>query len=170
MGKVNKISIIFVFLVFTTACGVAFAKGDLSASVFVFHASSEGVAEIELAKLALQKSTKGDIKFYAETVISDYTKLNNDVAEFARQKKLKISTHAELPDKANKFVLKQREGDYFDDAFVDNQIKTHKRSIRLYRRASKSKDADLASFASSKLPILEMHLLQAQRIKNPFKE
>ena len=170
MDKVKKISTVLVFLILTAACSVAFAKDDLSARMFVFHASAEGVAEIELAKLALQKSTRGDIKYFAETIISNYTKLNSDIAGFARQKKLKISTDAELSDRAKAFVLRQREGDYFDDAFVDNQIKAHKKAIRLYRKASKSKDADLARFASSKLPILEMHLLQAEQIKNPFKE
>ena len=90
MDKVKKVSTVLVFIILTAACSLAFAKDDLSARMFVFHASAEGVAEIELAKLALQKSTRGDIKYFAETIVSNYTKLNSDIAGLARQKNLKF--------------------------------------------------------------------------------
>lgn len=146
----------------------AMAADTIDADDFVEDASAAGVAEIETAKLALQKSTSGDIKTFAQSVITDHTAANRELASIASKKKLKVSTEAELLNKAKAAILKQRDGESFNAAYANNQVKAHKDAIELFKKASVSADPDLASFAVATLPKLEHHLHVAQELAKTY--
>src|ERR1041384_4527553 len=103
----------FVFA-FNLICSSAMAADKIDADDFVEDASAAGVAEIETAKLALQKSTAGDVKTFAQSIINDHTAANRELASIASKKKLKVSTEAELLNRSKAAVLKQREGESFN--------------------------------------------------------
>jgi putative membrane protein len=167
--KTNKLLLTGAFLfAFSAISGTAMAKDTIDADDFVEDASAAGVAEIETAKLALQKSTAGDIKTFAQSVIADHTAANRDLASIASKKKLKVSTEAELLNKAKAAVLKQRDGESFDEAYANNQVKAHEDAIALFKKASVSADAELASFAVATLPKLEHHLHLAQELAKTY--
>lgn len=143
-------------------CNFAVALDTIDAEDFVDEASAKGIAEIETGKLALQKSASADVKVFAQMLIDDHTAANKELAKIAASKKLEVSTEAELTNKAKAFVLKQREGESFDEAFANNQVEAHKNAIELFKKASVSKDAELAAFALKVLPKLEHHLHTAR--------
>ncbi len=149
-------------LLVSAFCSVAMAKDTVDAKDFVDEASAKGVAEIETAKLALTKSTATDIKAFAQQLIDDHTAANRELAAIAARKNLKVSTEAELTNKAKEFVLKQRDGESFDEAFAKNQVSAHETVIALFKKAAVSKDVELAAFATATLPKLEHHLHTAQ--------
>jgi putative membrane protein len=155
---------------FSAICSTAMAKDTIDADDFVEDASAAGVAEIETAKLALQKSTSGDVKTFAQAVINDHTAANRELASIAAKKKLKVSTEAELMSKAKEAILKQRDGESFDAAYANNQVKAHEDAIALFKKASVSADADLASFAVATLPKLEHHLHLAQGLAKTYQK
>lgn len=167
--KMTKFLMTGAFLfAFGATASSAFAKDTIDADDFVEQASAAGVAEIETAKLALQKSTAGDVKTFAQSVIADHTAANRDLASIASKKKLKVSTEAELLSKAKEAVLKQRDGESFDEAYANNQVKAHEDAIALFKKASVSSDAELASFAVATLPKLEHHLHLAQELAKTY--
>src|SRR3546814_17492878 len=47
---------------------------------FVDEASAKGIAEIETAKMALDKGTSEDVKQFAQMMIDDHTKANQELA------------------------------------------------------------------------------------------
>ena len=152
-------------LVFTFgASGLTFATDKIDADDFVDEASAKGIAEVESARLALEKSTSTDIQAFARKIITDHTAANAELAAIANRKNLDVSDEAELTNKAKKFVLKQRDGESFDEAYANNQVEAHKTSIELFQRAAASNDADLAAFAKKTLPTLEHHLKQAKEL------
>jgi putative membrane protein len=153
---------------FSLVCGSTMAADTIDADDFVDEASASGVAEIETAKLALQKSTAGDIKTFAQSIITDHTAANRELAAIASKKKLKVATEAELLNKAKAAVLKQRDGESFNAAYANNQVKAHEDSIALFKKASVSADAELASFATATLPKLEHHLHQAKALAKTY--
>ncbi len=55
---------------------------------FVDEASAKGIAEIETAKMALDKGTSQDVKQFAQKMIDDHTKANQELAQLAQQKDL----------------------------------------------------------------------------------
>src|SRR3982751_5948286 len=108
--KMNKFLMTGAFLfAFGATASSAFAKDTIDADDFVEDASAAGIAEIESAKLALQKSTAADVKLFAQGIINDHTAANKDLASIASKKHLKISTEAELTNKAKALILKQRD-------------------------------------------------------------
>ncbi|WP_339523937.1 DUF4142 domain-containing protein [Pseudomonas sp. EA_35y_Pfl2_R111] len=136
----------------------------ISAEDFVEEASAKGIAEIETAKLALEKASNQDIKNFAQTMIDDHSKANLTLGKLASQKELEVSDDAELINQAKALILKLRDEDSFDKAYMNNQVMAHKQTIDLFNRASKSEDEQIAAFAKETLPKLQHHLQMAEQI------
>jgi len=148
----------------------AMAKDTIEPAKFVDEASAAGIAEIESSKLALQKSTSAEIKTFAQEMINDHSAANKQLADIAAKKGLKVATEAELTNKAKAFILKQRDGESFDEAYVKNQVKAHKDAIELFNKAAVSPDVELASFAVATLPKLEHHLHGAKTLAQVYEK
>ena len=133
---------------------------------FVDEASAKGIAEIETAKLALDKSEAEDIRTFAQKMIDDHIQANQKLAELASQHDdLELSDEAKLMDKAKAMILQFREGDNFDQAYANNQVVAHEQTIELFREYVKNgENAELKQFAEQTLPKLEQHLMHAQEL------
>lgn len=131
---------------------------------FIDEASAKGIAEIESGKLALQKSTFPAVKAYAKEMIEDHTAANKELRTLAAKKNVDVADDAELTARAKTYVLKQRDGESFDAAYINNQIDAHKAAIKLYKDASSSKDEDVRQLAATSLPKLEQHLAEAEAL------
>lgn len=131
---------------------------------FIEDASAKGIAEIEAGKLAVQKSTFPEVQAYAKKMIEEHTAANKNLRALAAKKKVEVADDAELMSQAKAYVLKQRDGESFDAAYVNNQIEAHKATIELYKDASSSEDADVRQVAATSLPKLEKHLAEAKAL------
>src|SRR5690606_10789437 len=69
---------------------------SISSEEFVEEASAKGIAEIETAKLAPEKSQNEAVKGFAQMMIDDHRRANQQLAELARSKDLEVSDDAEL--------------------------------------------------------------------------
>ena len=154
------LAVIFAF----GACSITLAADKIDADDFVDEASAQSIAEVENAKLALDKSTSTDIKAFARKMITDHSAANVELAGIASRKNLDVSDEAELTDKAKGFILEQRDGESFDEAYVNNQVEAHKDAIELFQRAAASDDAEIALFAKQTLPKLQRHLKEAREL------
>lgn len=134
-----------------------------SADDFVEDASAKGVAEMQAGKLAEEKGTAADVKSFAAMMVSDHTAANDKLRAIAEQKKLKVSTDAQMMDKAKAMVLDLRTAKSFDQAYANNQVKAHEATIEIFEDEIKNgDDADLKAFATQTLPTLKAHLEQAK--------
>jgi putative membrane protein len=136
----------------------------ISAEDFTEEASAKGIAEIEVAKLALDKATNQEVRGFAQTMIDDHRRANLELSELAARKDLDVSDDAELINQAKALVLRLRDEESFDRAYMNNQMLAHQETIELFRRASESSDEDIAAFARKTLPKLEHHLQMAEEI------
>ena len=165
MILMKKICFGAVLLVGMLASVNLLAEDTIDADEFVKKASAKGLAEIETSKLALKKSQSADVQKFAQTMIDDHTKANQELATIARNKKLDTSDDAKLMDKTKATVLKQREGESFEEAYANNQVKAHKQTISLFQKATNLQDAELRAFAQKTLPKLQHHLQMAQELQ-----
>ncbi|HSC68265.1 MAG TPA: DUF4142 domain-containing protein [Cellvibrio sp.] len=156
-----KAGLLSLVLGFTSTQALAIG---VDADDFIEEASAKGVAEIESGKLALEKSTVPEVKAFARKMIEDHASANRDLRALATKKNLEVADEAELLAKAKNYVLKQREGESFDVAYVNNQIDAHKNAIKLFKDASSSTDEDVRRLAATSLPKLEHHLHQAEAL------
>lgn len=158
-----KKSIYAAALIASMATSGAFAA--TSADDFVEDASAKGVAEVEAGKLAEEKGTAADVKAFAAMMIKDHTAANGKLKALADKKQLKVSTDAQLLDKAKSMILELRSAKSFDQAYANNQVKAHEATIEIFEDEVKNgDDADLKGFATATLPTLKAHLDQAKAL------
>ncbi|MGY0036512.1 DUF4142 domain-containing protein [Pedobacter sp. NJ-S-72] len=69
------------------------ARGTLGVKVsdaeFATKVASDGMAEIEWSKIALENTVNVHLKYFARTIINDYSKINKELASIAAKKKKK---------------------------------------------------------------------------------
>ncbi|UUD65316.1 DUF4142 domain-containing protein [Pseudomonas seleniipraecipitans] len=145
---------------------LAQAADTVSPADFAEEASAKGIAEIEAGKLALEKGTNAEVKKFAQSMIDDHTRANNELKALAEKKNLKVSDDAELMNKAKAMILQVRDGENFDEAYANNQVVAHEQTIELFRKASKSDDAEVSAWAEKTLPKLEHHLEMAKDLQS----
>lgn len=155
----------------TLVLGFAFAANvmaddKIKASDFVEEASAKGLAEIETSRIALKESNSSAVRKFAETMISDHTKANQELKKIAQKKNLDVSDEPELRNKAKAMVLKMRDGESFDEAYANNQVVAHEQSIELFQRAANGQDAEIKAYAEKTLPKLQQHLKMAQELQS----
>jgi len=142
----------------------------MSPEDFINDASAKGIAEIETAKLALEKSQSQDVKTFAQSMIDDHTKMNEQLQQLAQQKKLEVADNAMLMDMAKKMILQVRD-ESFDAAYANNQVVAHEQTIEIFRNeANTSKDPELKALAQAALPKLEAHLEHAKTLQSKYAE
>ena len=67
----------------------------------------------------------------------------------ADKKKLKVSTDAQLMDKAKTMILELRSAKSFDQAYANNQVKAHEATIEIFQDEIKNgDDADLKALTA----------------------
>lgn len=157
---------VFLFAVFSLS---AFAVDKIDADDFVEKASASGIAEIENAKLALEKSSAANVRAFAQKLIDDHTAANAELGRIAGAKNLKLSDDESLVAKAKNWSLDLRD-ESFDHAYAESQVTSHENSIELFERAAASDDADIAAFARKTLPTLKAHLAAAKNLVSATKD
>jgi putative membrane protein len=122
-----------------------------------------GMLEVQLSKLALERSTTPAVKQFAQTMVDDHSKANDELTALAGQKN--ISLPAALSDKSQKKYndLLEKTGKDFEDAYTDCMVKDHKDAVDKFKKqAEKGEDAELKSWAAGKVAALEQHLEMAK--------
>jgi putative membrane protein len=115
--------------------------------------------------VAYEKATRPEVKSYAQMLMDDHTKANNELKDVAQAKGLTVPDAPAPEQKALQARLEKLSGAQFDQAYVDAMVKDHRKALALFKRQSTSgKDAEIKSFASKTLPTLEHHLEQAQQL------
>jgi putative membrane protein len=131
---------------------------------FVETASAKGIAEIETARMALDEGTE-QVHEFANRMIEDHTKANNELKDIARQQNLEVADDPTLMDQAKAMILSIRDNESFDEAYIENQINAHEETIELFERASHSDNDAIRAFAREKLPTLREHLQMANELE-----
>jgi putative membrane protein len=164
MNRLKLICTGTMLLMLGAVCANVMADDVISAEDFVEEASAKGYAEIETGKLALEKSQTQEVRDFAQTMITDHGLANKELAVIAQKKNLDVADDTELLNKAKAFILKQRDGQSFDEAYANNQVMAHEQTIELFQKATRMNDAELKAFAQKTLPKLQHHLDMANQL------
>lgn len=149
----------------SSASTAALARIDRS---FVDQAAQNGWAEVESSKLALSKSSNPQVKTFAQRMIDDHTRVNQQLASLAQSKGVTPSTTPSLAQRAQMQSLAAAAGPSFDSRYVETMgIAAHEQTIKLFEaEAASSTDAELKGFATSTLPALQHHLDMARALNS----
>jgi putative membrane protein len=140
------------------------AKPAMSAdSTFMKTAATDGMAEVELGKLAAQNAASSEVKQFGQRMIDDHGKANAELKGLASQKNLTLPMELDAKHKAMQDKLAKLNGAVFDSAYIAHMVTAHKEAVALFQREAKGgKDAETKAFAEKTLPTLQEHLKMAQ--------
>ena len=133
---------------------------------FIIRAAAGSLAEVRFGHLAADKASNEQVKRFAQQMVEDHAKINEDLMTVARE--LQITEPHELrpEDQRMHERLSKLEGAEFDRAFVAFMLEDHAKDLPLFRQHAKSgQHPRVREFAQSKLPLLEQHHARAKELQ-----
>ena len=147
--------------------GTAAAQLAQADRVFIERAAQSGIAEVEGSKVAVQKTEDPQVRGFAQQMIEDHTKTNQELASLAASKGVDPPTEPSSAQKSQIRQLSRADGDDFDMQYVETLgIAAHQDTINLFHSAaSQARDPELKAFAAKTLPALQRHLEMARDLR-----
>jgi putative membrane protein len=145
----------------SASSNTATAKG--ADSKFAMEAAQGGLAEVELAKVAQDKGSDPQVKQFAQKMIDDHSKANDDLKQIAQQENMTVPTDLSAKDQAEKTKLAAMSGPSFDRAYMKYMVMDHTKDANEFKKeANSGKDPAIKGFAAKYKPIIEQHLSMAK--------
>lgn len=92
---------------------------------FVREAAIANMAEIDLAKLALEQSTNGDVKTFAQMMIEEHTKAGDQLNAVASQHSIEVPTQIDDKHQDVHNALAAKKGLDFDKEYASRMVNGH---------------------------------------------
>jgi putative membrane protein len=144
----------------TATTGTSVAATDRA---FAREAALGSMAEVDLGNLAKEKASSPEVKQFAERMVTDHSKANDELKDWAEKNHVTLPAQLDAKHKATRARLEKLSGAAFDKAYMRDMLSDHKTDVAKFKTESKSaKNADLKDWAGKTLPTLEDHLKQAQ--------
>ncbi len=134
---------------------------------FAVKAADAGLAEVELAKLALEKASSPQIKEFSRKIVDDHGRANEELAAIATQHNITLPPVASEDRVEEQRELREKSGADFDEAYIDRMLRDHDKTVSLFEDASSDvRNADLQAFAAKTLPVLKRHHEEARLLRD----
>lgn len=135
-------------------------------SDYLVAAAEVDMKEIELGKLAQQKSTNPDVQALGKMMVEQHTKASADTKALAAKKNISLPTALTEDGQDAYKDLNDKTGHDFDKAYTDKMVDGHEKTIKKMEKASeKAEDADIRMWAANMLPTLRTHLEHSKMTK-----
>ncbi len=156
----------------TSQSGETSTTGGLSHTdhKFVSEAARGSLEEVQLGQLAQQKGANTAVREFGQRMMSDHTKLSNELQQLASQKGLTVPTSLSHHEQSTLQHLQSDNGAKFDQAYARQMVQDHEKDLKEFEREAKdAKDPALKSFAQQSIPILRQHLQMARNMEASVK-
>jgi putative membrane protein len=133
---------------------------------FIEDAMRDGMAEVELARMAQTRASDAQVKAYAQRMQQDHGKANAELTALANAKF--VATDDAKPgfmQRRHADRLARLSGAEFDRAYMEHMVDAHGDAVDLFEKAARdADDADVKAFATRTLPTLRGHLDSARQL------
>jgi putative membrane protein len=137
---------------------------------FVKEAALGGLTEVELGKVAAEKASSPEVKQFAQKMVDDHTKANEQLKQIASKSNIPIADTLDSKHQSRIDKLSKLSGPDFDKAYVKDQVKDHEKDVRDFQaEAQGGTDPNVKSFAASTLPVLQEHLDMVKNLNKSTK-
>jgi len=155
----------------TLAAGVgatsAATMGSHDTGAFASNAAQSDMYEIQAARIAEQKAKSPDVKKFAQEMVSDHTKLSNEMKPLIT--KAGQTPPADLDQRRKGMLdnLKATPAADFDKAYMDQQVAAHSEALTLMKGyADNGSDPGLKAAAAKAVPTIQKHADLAKQIQS----
>lgn len=130
---------------------------------FAKKAAAGGMAEVQLGQMAADKATDPDVKAFAQKMVTDHTKANDELKQLASSKGWTLPETIGGKEKGTENRLQKETGPAFDKTYMSAMVADHNADVAMFRSYAKSgSDPDLKAWAEKTLPTLEEHQKMAR--------
>lgn len=144
----------------TTRADTGLSHSDKS---FLEKAAKAGSKEVEVSQAVEARLTDPQVKSFAQMMIADHMAANTELLALAARKGVSIPTEEmKITEKWSKKAAKDKD---IDEDYVKEMKEDHEDAVKLFEKAAKSDDADIAAFARKTLPALQHHLSTVKELK-----
>jgi putative membrane protein len=134
--------------------------------LFAQLVSAGGMAEVQFAKLAMEKASSSAVKEFAGHMIDDHTKANEKLAAIADASKIPLPDKLDPDHERILAELKKRDRAEFDKFYISSQVTDHQKTALLLEwEIDSGEDAEMQRFAAGILPKVLDHLRMAREIQ-----
>jgi putative membrane protein len=129
---------------------------------FMQKAAADGIAEVELGKLAQQKGMRDEVKQFATRMVEDHGKANDQLQKIAASHNVQLPASTDRKHRKAMEKLSKQVGPDFDREYMKLMVKDHRKDVKEFSRHAKSRNPDdVSQFAAATLPTLDSHLQAA---------
>ncbi len=133
--------------------------------MFVTKAMQGSMAEVQLGQLTLQKSNNDQVKQFAQRMIDDHTKLNEQMKPVAQQLGVAVPEQVSKKDRNTIAKLQALSGPAYDQAYIKDMVKDHKQDLSEFQaEASSGQDQTVKDAATQGSKVIAQHLQMAQQM------
>ena len=139
-------------------------------SEFLNNVASDGMMELEAAKIAIKKGSD-KVKAFAQEMVEDHTVTGNELRALAVAKKTTLPANLSSAHQENIRKLEEADRKSFDSLYAKMMVQSHEQAVALFKTGStECNDSSVKAFASTKLMILEQHLEHARNLEEEVKK
>ncbi len=125
------------------------------------------LSDIDMARLALQKSGNSDVRDFANMIQSDQTSALEDLSDLMTDKGVSQPKIASADARQDANRMSALTGPEFDREFINMMVADNQKAADMFRdQIGIAMDADVKRYAEDLLPKIEMHLEKAQRLQS----
>lgn len=136
------------------------ALSDQEASI-VRQLHKANQTEVAAGKLAKSNAGSQAVKQYGQMLVSDHSAADRKLAAFAGRRDLELKE-----PEVDLGQLEDKQGDAFDEAFLDKMVKDHAENIAKVKQAMQTcDDSGVRSILQQTLPVLQKHQTQAAKLQ-----
>lgn len=135
---------------------------------FIKKVAVASMAEVDMGRVGTEKAASSEVKQYAQKIVDEHTKANNELKDLANTKSVELPAVSEKHNHVDK--VSDKAGADFDKAFMKMMVSDHKKVVRTFEKEAKNgKDPDVKAWAQKMLPTLREHLQEAETIYGTVK-
>ncbi len=131
---------------------------------FLATAIQAGLAEVQLAELALERAQDEQVRNFAERMIEDHTAANEQLVSLAETAGMTPPTEPDPQHQALHQELSELSGEEFDRRYMASQVEDHRTAVELYSTEATQPTGPVDELAGQLLPTLREHLEMAEQI------
>lgn len=131
---------------------------------FFEEAAKSGMKEVEVSSAVKDRLANPEAKSFADMMVADHSAANTELQALAAKKGVMLP--ADKKDYTKKWNKNEKN---LDEDYVKAMEDDHEDAVKLFEKASKSDDPDIAAFAQKTLPKLQQHLDHARTLKKQLK-
>ena len=135
---------------------------------FVTQVAYGGAAEVAKSLIAAGKATNADVKAFAQKMIVEHGRSNEELQRIVTAKGLAFPTALDEARQEEVDRLQEAAAPQFDRVYVNQMIQDHQKTIAMFEAAQATlQDQDVRTYVTKMLPALRQHLEQAKRLLSP---